>query len=653
MRQTWISAMWRWLKPLAVLLCLLVNAAPALASEAITDFHADLDLAKDGLLTVRETITVNAEADRIRHGIYRDIPLTFVDAAGANHKVDFTLLSVERDGEAEPYSTENADNGIRIIIGSADVTLDRGRHVYHITYETNRQMRYFDGSDELLWNVTGNGWGFPILRASATLTLPPGVAPLDTLFSTGPLGATGRNASVTGQNAVLDFATTRALAPQEGLTIGVKLAKGAIDSPTSAQQQIWFLKDHINGLIAFGGFLVVFLFYLWGWNRVGRDPPRGVIVPRWDAPDGLSPALVSYVDNKGFGGNVWTALSAACISLAVKGYVVLEDLAGTLTIRQSDLVEPSALPPGENTIIATLKRSGAPIKIEKSNGLAVKKLGEDFQSAIEKEHRGKYYHANAGYLTLGVLLSVATVVALFLFGNMSDETIGVLFSAGFSAVFISIFAINFGRRLFSGRNLLARVIGIVVLALAGVATILVFGTLFIAVIITLEESGQMPLLGAVTALFVTNILFFYLMGAPTPLGAKLMDGIDGMKQYLVLAEQDRMNMAGAPTMSPQHYEKLLPYAVALGLEKPWSNAFQTWLLAATASATATSYTPLWYTGHDFSPATFSNSMTGLSSSIATSLQSSLPDPPKSSDSGFSGGGGSSGSGGGGGGGGGW
>ena len=46
-----------------------------------------------------------------------------------------------------------------------------------------------------------------------------------------------------------------------------------------------------------------------------------------------------------------------------------------------------------------------------------------------------------------------------------------------------------------------------------------------------------------------------------------------------MAEADRMNMRDVPEMSPQHFEKLLPYAVALGVEKPWSNAFQSWLTA--------------------------------------------------------------------------
>ncbi len=152
---------------------------------------------------------------------------------------------------------------------------------------------------------------------------------------------------------------------------------------------------------------------------------------------------------------------------------------------------------------------------------------------------------------------------------------------------------------------------------------------------------------------LTNALFLFLMGAPTPLGRKLMDGIEGLRTYLTLAEKDRMNTAGAPAMSPQHFEKLLPYAVALGVEKPWSRTFETWLATAAAGAVAASYAPGWYLGGNYG--SFGDRIGGFSTSMANTIASTIPQPVSSSSSSFSGGGGGgfSGSGGGGGGGGGW
>ena len=87
---------------------LLMLAAPAaFAAEVIDNFASDIVLEKSGALTVTETVTVNAEGDRINHGIFRDFPLYFTDASGRRRSVDFDMVSVQRDGDNEPWHTES------------------------------------------------------------------------------------------------------------------------------------------------------------------------------------------------------------------------------------------------------------------------------------------------------------------------------------------------------------------------------------------------------------------------------------------------------------------------------------------------------------------------------------------------------------------
>jgi hypothetical protein len=47
------------------------------ADEKILSFHSDIQVAADGSMQVSETITVNAEGDRIQRGIYRDFPTDY------------------------------------------------------------------------------------------------------------------------------------------------------------------------------------------------------------------------------------------------------------------------------------------------------------------------------------------------------------------------------------------------------------------------------------------------------------------------------------------------------------------------------------------------------------------------------------------------
>ena len=634
---------------LALFMALTVRTA--LGAEIISSFNSDIRLEKSGAMTVAETITVNAEGNRIRRGIFRDFPLTFTDENGRLRSVDFDVVSVTRDGQDEPRKTESITSGIRIYAGSEDVMLSPGRHQYVFTYRTNRQIRYFPDHDELYWNVTGNGWIFPIMAATATVNLPDGVTATDTNVFTGPLGAKDRNARVSGSNTRPVFSTTQPLNAQEGLTIAVKFPKGAIDPPSSSDQNMWWLKDNRDYFIGFGGLILVFLYYTRSWLKVGRDPARGVVVPRWDAPDNISPALVNYIDNKGFSGQGWTALSASALNLAVRGFVVLEDLKQSIVIRRTD--KPNVgqkFEAGEASLLNAVGSRGS-LTIDKANGERVKSVGQNFRSAIEREHRGKYYNANTGYVIGGVVLSVAVLIILFVFGSLQPDTIALMIVPIAVVAFLSLFVAGFAKSFRRGHSLGAKIMSVVAIGIAGFIGFSIVSSLALALFSSLMEFHETPMLFAVGGIVFLNMLYVFIMGAPTMLGAKMMDGIDGLRQYLTLAEKDRMNMAGAPEMSPQHFEKLLPYAVALGVEKPWSQTFETWLAAAAAGAVA--YSPAWYSGN-FNSGSFSDRIGGFSSSMASTIASTIPSPPpSSSSSGFSGGGGSSGGGGGGGGGGGW
>jgi uncharacterized membrane protein len=127
----------------------------------------------------------------------------------------------------------------------------------------------------------------------------------------------------------------------------------------------------------------------------------------------------------------------------------------------------------------------------------------------------------------------------------------------------------------------------------------------------------------------------------------VLDAIDGFRMYLTTAEGDELRQA--PPKTPQLFEALLPYAIALGVEHAWSERFADLLAAAAAPGERGAYQPGWYHGrawHDLGARGFT-SMVGasLSSAIASSAT------PPGSSSGRSGG--SAGGGGGGGGGGGW
>lgn len=198
-------------------------------NERISNFDTDTTIGTDGVLTVRESITVNVTGDAIRHGIYRDFPTDYRDRNGRQLHVRFDVRSITRDGHDEPYEILTIQNGKEAKIGSAAVIVAPGLHTYVITYQTDRQLGFFDGFDELYWNATGNGWRFAIDHAAATVHLPDGASIIQSAFYTGRAGETGRDGTEMRLNAhTIRWATTRALSPGEGLTVAVGFTKGIV-----------------------------------------------------------------------------------------------------------------------------------------------------------------------------------------------------------------------------------------------------------------------------------------------------------------------------------------------------------------------------------------------------------------------------------------
>jgi uncharacterized membrane protein YgcG len=638
------------MRAVAGLLLLFALSLPASAEERITSYHSDISLEKTGVMMVTETIAVIADGSQIKHGIFRDFPLTFEGNDGKFHRVDFQIKAIRRDGNEEPYHTASIDHGIRIYIGSADVYLNGGPHVFEITYQTGRQIRYFPDHDELFWNVTGNEWRFPIDMASATVTLPGFTKPEALTWFTGPRGATLKNATASDVAGKINFVTTLPLNLHDGLTIGIKLAKGAIDPPSTFDNIWWWIHDYTNSVLAGLSLLAVLLFFSVNWLRYGRDPSRGVIVPRWDAPEDISPALVNYIANKGFSNGGWTAFSASAIDLAVKGYITLQDLKKSVSLMRTQTPPTAPLPTGEDVIYGQLEKTQASLTINAANGKTVQTLGEKFRGAIDKEHSGKYYRFNVGTRVLGMLLAIVGFVGTILLGNFTADMIGMLIMPAVIFLFVSVFSAILGITVFSSPVMALRIVAGFFLAVFWLCFILVLATFAWQFMGQIQSDDDQFAFIALLSMVVLTAFFMVIMGAATPLGREMMDGIEGLRRYLTVAEKDRMNFAGAPQMSPQHFEKLLPFAVALGVEKPWSSAFQTWLDAA---GSAMNYQPVWYMGNDFDSRHFGDQMSSFSSSLSSTISASLPAPPSSSSSGFSSGGGSSGGGGGGGGGGGW
>ena len=632
-----MNALWRCALALALLL---VAAAPAGAVERILQFISDVTVQRNGDLIVVETIRVEAEGNIIRRGIFRDFPTVYRRRDGTRVVVGFQVESVTRDGRTENYSLERLSNGIRVRIGSADREIPRGQHTYVIRYVTTRQIGFFADHDELYWNVTGTGWVFRIEMAEARITLPEKVPFQQTAVFTGPQDATaGRDASVIQQQpGYIVFRTTRPLPPRNGLTVAAAWQKGVVEPPTWEQLVRYWLTDNRGLAVALAGLALLLLYYGFAWLRVGRDPPSGTIIPLFGPPDGMSPAATRYVDRMSFDNGCFTA---AIINLGVKGRIRIVEEGGKSTLQKRG--GTGAIAPEEQQVLARLFTRGNSLLLSQTNHEPLGKAKNGLGETLAKEYLGKLFSNNYGWSTVGMLLAIAIVLAvLFVLpggqqGVLVVETlVGVPLFMGAAAM------MYYGWQRFErGKWLL--ISGAILAALIA-AVVMFFSWAAVPGVASLALSGVLLTIGAVAA------IGFPWLKAPSRDGRKIMDNIEGFREYLSVAEEDRLNVLNPPEKTPELFEKFLPYAVALDCQNAWAAKFAGVLAAAGTAAAVTS----WYVGtRDWGsdPVSFADH---LSSDLSSTISSSSSPPGSSGDGGggFSGGG-SSGGGGGGGGGGGW
>jgi uncharacterized membrane protein YgcG len=659
-----IHSRWRLVLLAAVVALAAGSARPVHAAEQIINFDSDVVVGTDGVLDVTETIKVRAEGDQIKRGIYRDFPLTFIDDSGASHEVSFRLLGVTKNDAPEPYHTARNGRGVRIYAGQQDVFLSPGVYTYQFHYTTGRQIRFLSDHTELFWNVTGNEWAFPILKASSRITLPGGERPVRWTAYTGRFGEKGQDftGNVLGGNT-LTVETTRTLAPGEGLSVAVEIPPGLIPPPSGLTALYYTFLDYRRFVLGGLGFLAVLAFYVTAWNAVGRDPAKGTIIPLFHPPAGVSPALAAYIRQYGWRGG-WREFTAAAISLAVKGLLVFDDSKDTIVIsraKEAQAPRKSDLPPGESAILTWVDDKGGQVSIDTANGKSIAAALKTFKASVEAENRNRFFRRNLGYFIVGGILTAGALALVLIFGNLSEGETGLLFGVGFASAFIGTFLVPIIRVFASGRSVRS-----IVAAGLNIAVIGFIGVVFLSIAkdfvqalpdnfantafhAFLRNSFPFVLVGGFAAM---NGLFYYLLRAPTAAGRKIMDEIEGLELYIRTAESARFNLVGAPELDASHFERLLPYAIALDAEKPWSDAFaKAFARAHPGEDMAYAYAPVWHGGRGWVGDDFSSAVSSSFSSAEGSFASSVP-APSSSSSGFGGGGGSGG-GGGGGGGGGW
>jgi uncharacterized membrane protein YgcG len=556
---------------LALLGFLLLTAAAwptPLAARSLTIESFDADILVNGDGTIRVTEIIRPRFVGSWNGIYRSIPIEYRTPQGFNYTLFLDILTVTDDaGKPLKYelSRERHYRKVKVWVpGATNAT-----RTVVLRYQVRNGLKFFEEHDELYWNVTGDEWQVPIQAATARIELPPGVTGLRAVAFTGVYGSREQAARVELGVSDVTVRMLRRLDFREGLTVAVGWDPGVVHRPGPMAQFALFLRSNWMFLLPLGVLVVMVCL----WYARGRDPRRRPIAPQYEPPEGLTPAeLGTLVDNS----PDMRDITATLVDLAVRGYLQIEEH------------EEKAL---------------LGLRTTREYRFSIRKSASDWSELQPHEQ--------------------ALLDALFAGGvrrSVSSSTLEHSFYVHLPRIRDRIFSRLLERRYYPQRPDKVKqryvLVGILVGFLVGGGEVLAGSYL-----------GQSLLPAALSAVLsaACTIGFGLVMPARTVRGTRTLEGVLGFEEFLSRVEGERLQrMAKTPEM----FEKYLPYAMALGVEKNWARAFEGIYRQPSD----------WYVGgdpHAFHPRAFVSSLGQMSDQTASAMTSG---PRSSGGSGFDGGG---------------
>ena len=602
--------------------------------------HSDIVVDTSGVINITEKIRIYANGDLFKRGITRSLPNTRNDKDGNRIKMYYTILEVQKDGEKEPYFTEKEGEFMVLYVGNKNKTLSPGYYDYEIIYETAGQIGFFEGFDELGWNVNGES-DRPVDLVSCEVRLPNNAEIISHRCYTGVMGATDSNCTSEVDSNGVFRASASNLQPNEMLTVYVGFEKGIVHQPVVKETTLSRFLSWLDrmGLTFMSWVIMVplFLYYIVTWFKRGKDLPKPVAIPQFTPPNDISPASVGMIWYEAFD---FGLISTSIINLAVKGFLRIEEVErkgilsfGAKNYKLIKLKEAETSLPSEEAIVMTgLFDDSNEITLGEKYNTKVETMLSSYHADLQSQHKKTLSEGQNLLLRIIPWIVLILYIALLIYyGRNVQPELFVTFML-FAIPTLIISTLLFGVVAAIRKRKQKRLTSITISLALIVGMIGVFASHPLS---QFSPTALAVFIGA--PLFITaHFLYSYLIVRP---GKKLLDlqaDIEGLKMYISLAEEKQIQFFNPPKVTPDVFEKLLPYAIALKTEKVWGNKFEKTFLQSMQSVD--SYAPIWYTGTRMRPVNFTNN---LQQSLTSNIQRSGTSPNSSGgnwSSGSSGGG---------------
>jgi hypothetical protein len=563
----------------------------AAAEEEISNFISNIVINSNGSADINETITVHAERKKVQYGIVRWMPKFYRDKANHLTTITYFVSNVLVNDLPTPYHIIQDEKATGIFIGSPYRLLDPGTYVYSIQYHINNAVILGDTSDQFYWNVTGSGagWQLPIENVDATVHLPKGALVQRYAAYTGKFTEQSHNFFVSSPlgSSEINYTTTKTLAPGEELTIGVSWPAGYINIVTPKDNLLVdSIYSHGNSIALLClVLLIVYCLIVWHYENL----PPSAVKPLFHPPESMSPSALRYIQKMTFDNK---ALTVAIISMAVKGYLIIqEDEYNNFTLIKKS-ADNFSLSRAEQALANIMFAKSDTLELDVKNHIRILKAQDELKKILRDEYEKTFFVTHASFLVPGFLIGFVGIVVLAL---ASRDFSNVFFTGVMLTLAVFYLSVQMPKASDAIRELArAGVTENKTPMLGRLLTTLFLLVVIVISIITLYGAVWAVGMVLITCILTTEVFIYHLLKMHTPYGRKLMDEVAGFKMYLAHSKQEHPTKVSAPEKTLRLYEKYLPYAIALDVEDRWGAQFAKVLTKTTARQPA--YAPFWLQG---------------------------------------------------------
>lgn len=240
------------------------TSAVTTGSERVTNFKSEIIINQDTSIDIVESIDYFSPVQK--HGIYRYIPEKYRED-GAVKRYEVSMIQVSDGTEVEvPFETYRENDNVVIKIGDPNETFS-GLRKYQISYSVKNAIKRQNSYDELYWDITGEGWLFP-LQATSAKVISDHAKITETKCFTGTVGSTESNCVTESDGRIAKALTEKAINYGDNLTVAVKLdPNNGLLFPSSTEILMEKIKNNWPLFLLPLPALVMFLY----WYKKGRD----------------------------------------------------------------------------------------------------------------------------------------------------------------------------------------------------------------------------------------------------------------------------------------------------------------------------------------------------------------------------------------------